>query len=167
MPASDIIRLKKIFVGDIIAAITGIEEEHIEWLLNHMKVKKSKLSTQRNQAVEIDSNGQETILNNQGSLFKKEDCSTCSEENETSFGEEQQEINQEISKDTDKVIQVFERNENDIIYFSEKQAHDLKTVIDSYTMMLNIEMIQYKKPILEEDIKNRRENMVKNNFEIA
>lgn len=38
---SDLIRLKKLFVNDIIAAITGIEEEHIQWLLNHMEIKPS------------------------------------------------------------------------------------------------------------------------------
>ena len=36
MAPSDLMRLKKLFVNDLVATITGVEEEHIEWLLNHI-----------------------------------------------------------------------------------------------------------------------------------
>lgn len=36
MAPSELMRLKKLFVNDLVATITGVEEEHIEWLLNHI-----------------------------------------------------------------------------------------------------------------------------------
>ena len=36
---SELMRLKKLFINDLTAAITGVEEEHIEWLLSHIQIK--------------------------------------------------------------------------------------------------------------------------------
>lgn len=62
---SELMRLKKLFVNDLIATITGVEEEHIEWLLNHIEIRKDQTTKgKRSEAVEIDEFGNEIILEN-------------------------------------------------------------------------------------------------------
>ena len=47
MSPSELMRLKKLFVNDLVATITGVEEEHIEWLLNHIQIRQDEQRQKR------------------------------------------------------------------------------------------------------------------------
>lgn len=147
----DIIRAKKLIVNDITAILTGIEEEHIQWMLNHIEIKQSQNETQSkvHRAVEIDENGNEIELGNNGENFNQNklsrESSTCSE--------------QDSVKEGQTPIEIFARKAEDTIWFTQQQAKDLKNVLDTYSMMIKIDLMMLQKNYIRKDIQSKRDRI--------
>lgn len=155
MGPSELMRLKKLFVNDLIATITGIEEEHIEWLLNHIQIKKgaSQHAPAKQNAVEIDEFGSETILDNYNNSQRDTNHSGQISESESSEGETGN------STETDEI---FHTSKSDIIWITLEEAAVLKDHLDDYNMLLASEVLLLSRPNFERDVRDRREELKKN-----
>jgi hypothetical protein len=149
----EVVKIKKLFVNDLIAVLTGVEEEHVQWLLNHLEIKykdeeqDGPVYDLGGNAVEIDEDGNEVVLENGGKQFGgKNDQKSKQISDATMSDSENGSDGADVSPDK-RSISIFEKRAEDVIYFTEQQGRDLKAVLDTYTMMINIDIVSMRRKI--------------------